>query len=450
LRADLECARIASWSAVSLVLFAAPPALANGRYPASNQLLFSPRDPDLVLLRTTFGILLSHDAGNSWAWLCEDALGISASLSVDPALAITANGTLVAGIYSGLQISPDTGCSWTSIGGGLTGQVVDLALRGASPHTVVALTSTYASDAGVDGSAGYVTQVYESTDDGASWSPLGAPLDPSVSAQTLEVAASDPQRLYVVGFRTDAPLTPLFYASDDSGLHWAEHVMPPLSGDLGVYIAAVDPANADLVYLRTEGAPTNGQSRLFVTTDAGRTFRAELALRGQMLGFALSPDGSTIYAGGTLDGLFVAARDALASPNPFHNVSLVPVRCLAMQGADLWACSDEASGGFLAGVSKDDGVTFAPRLQLHGIQGPISCAADTRAAQCSGTAFQQLCLSIGGCVSVDGGAEPGGGRTAAGASSSCGCSVAGRAGVIGLLGAAASIAAIAARRRRAW
>ncbi len=42
---------------------------ANGRFPASNQLTFSTDDPSFVALRTTFGILLSHDSGLSWSWL---------------------------------------------------------------------------------------------------------------------------------------------------------------------------------------------------------------------------------------------------------------------------------------------------------------------------------------------------------------------------------------------
>ena len=56
------------------LLLAPAPAFANGRFPASNQIVFSPSDPCLIVLRTTYGILPSHDNGNSWQFICEDAL----------------------------------------------------------------------------------------------------------------------------------------------------------------------------------------------------------------------------------------------------------------------------------------------------------------------------------------------------------------------------------------
>ncbi len=102
----------------SVLLLAAPPreARANGRLPTASQLLFSPSDPSLILLRTTFGILVSHDGGATWDWLCEAALGIASSQIIDPNVGITANGTVVAGFLDTLLISPNTGCDWAPRG----------------------------------------------------------------------------------------------------------------------------------------------------------------------------------------------------------------------------------------------------------------------------------------------------------------------------------------------
>ena len=60
-------------TAVAALLLVVPAreARANGRFPAANQLAHSPTDPKLFVLRTTFGILVSHDAGASWDWVCE-------------------------------------------------------------------------------------------------------------------------------------------------------------------------------------------------------------------------------------------------------------------------------------------------------------------------------------------------------------------------------------------
>jgi MYXO-CTERM domain-containing protein len=456
-----------------VALLLASPASANGRFPQSNQLLFSSSDSRLVVLRTTFGVLFSHDGGVTWSWLCEDAIGLPPTSSDDPSLGLTANETIVAGIYKGLEVSPDLGCTWSFVGGGLNQQLVaDLAVRPNTPAAVVAVTSTYDPDAGVEGGAGYSSRVYQSTDNGGTWSALGTPIDPTVIVTTIDVAASDPQRLYVSGFRVatqpNATNTPVLFVSTNAGSTWTERTtVPPLEHEVAVYIAAVDPTNADLVYLRTEGSATDmqSQSRLFVTSDAGQSFQIPLVSSGAIFGFALSPDGSKVYAGGAQDGLFVAQRAGLAMPNPFHKTSAIHVQCLATRGTELWACSDEASG-FIAGVSTDDGATFTAKLHLTGIQAPLACAADATAAQCSGASFDQLCENLGGCASGDaavdaasgGGSEGGtseGGADAGGSvpptgktpASSGGCSVAGGGGAAGAF-VALGITAIARKRRR--
>jgi len=450
--------------AAAVVLLVAASASANGRYPASNELLFSPTSANLVIQRTTFGILISHDAGTTWSWLCEDALGIAPSTNEDPTLGLTAANTLIAGVYGGLQVSYDTGCGWSYVPSLMNQHAVDIAVRSASPHSAVALISTYSPTVIPDSSIGYATRLYETTDDGKTWSAIGGPFDPTVSVSTVDVAASDPNRLYVTAFRSSTLFTPLLFVSVDHGASWSEHDMPMLSHDLGMYIAAVDPQDADLVYLRSAGAPNSaGRSRLFVTRDQGQTFQTALVLPGSMLGFALSPDGSMVYAGIEKGGLFAATRDGLlaaadagtpvavtvgdagGSTSPaFQQTSSIHVQCLATHGSELWACSDEVSG-FIAGVSLDNGTTFTPKLHIHDIEGPIACAADASAAQCTGAAFQQLCQTLRGCggdggmdasasVSGDGSAPDGAVEAApedAGSmknpshGSSCGCSTVG-------------------------
>jgi hypothetical protein len=337
-------------------------------------------------------------------------------------------------------------------------------VRPDSPHVVLALTSTYvSSDAGVS----QYSQVFQSTDDGATWAPLGVPIDPAVSVTTIDVAQSDSQRVYVSGTRGyGSTRTASLFVWTGQGDGWTENQLTAFDPTMedSIFIGAVDPVNADRVYVRSSAQPTGGQSRLFVSDDAGRSFvDAEtfqvpngglLSVTGEMLGFALSVDGSKIYAGTMEDGLFVASRADMI----FKKTSSIHVECLATRGSELWACSDEASG-FIAGVSTDDGVTFTPKLStVVGVQGPIACnagssgayacAADANASQCS-TAFQQFCDSYGPCTSSasdagtgdDAGSGPGARR-----SSSSGCSV-GVGGVTGL-GALCVAAVVAFGRRR--
>src|SRR3974390_858921 len=114
-------------AASAVALLASRPAAANGRYPAANQIVFSPTDPSVVVVRTTFGILPSHDDGTTWSWLCEDALGFPTMAIEDPELGLTAGGALVAGLsgpVTGLDVSGDTGCNFQCVGGPLAGQSI--------------------------------------------------------------------------------------------------------------------------------------------------------------------------------------------------------------------------------------------------------------------------------------------------------------------------------------
>jgi hypothetical protein len=431
----------------ALLLLSAPAAIANGRFPASSQVVFSPSDPQLIVARTTFGILLSHDAGTTWSWLCEDVLGISSTSVADPVLGLTAAGKLVAApqVTNGLVVSPDTGCNWHPATGPLRSELVqDLVVWAAAPDIVFALTSTYGPQAGADGGSGYTQQIYESTDDGENWSAIGAPIDPSALATAIEVAPDDMTRIYVTAIRTvNTTRTASLFVSTDSGAHWIERPAPfDPNTETGLYIAAVDPTNAGHVYLRTAGTSMVGApSRLLVTSDAGQTFQVALSLRGEMLGFALSPDGSKVYAGNVEQGLFVSTPSSPA----FQNVSAIPVRCLATRGADLWACSDEVHSGFIAGVSSDDGATFTAKLHLSAPP-LLACAADaTATVQCGGEPLQALCRVLSGCGGSDAG------RATTVSTKACGCSVVGQEHRTGAMAAAAGALgamALGARSRR--
>jgi photosystem II stability/assembly factor-like uncharacterized protein len=366
-------------------------ARANGRFPASNQIVFSPTDPNVVALRATFGVLLSRDSGATWSWLCEDVFGVSQSSPTDPVIALSASSMVAGpGLGAGLAVSPDLGCAWASAADPLRSQLVkDLVVTPQAPHAVLAVTSTYHMGAGTDGGPGYVQQLFASDDDGASWSAKGTPIDPATPVTTVDVAPGDPTRIYVSALRgAGQTRTASLFVSTDGGAAWVERPVPiDVTRESEVFIAAVDPQNADRVYLRTLGTA----SRLLVTDDAGQSFTSPLALEGPMNGFALSPDGAKVYAGGPEDGLFMATRDALA----FERRSAIHVQCLAARGPELWACSDEPSG-FIAGASDDDGATFIAKAHLVA-EPALACPADAAATQCGGDPWQSLCALLPGC-----------------------------------------------------
>ena len=102
--------------ASGLALTLASPAMANGRFPQASEIVFSPNHPHLVVMRTTFGLLISHDDGTTWQWICESSIGLGAAQQ-DPSYGVTQAGAIVGALRQGLSVSPDTGCNWAFVGG---------------------------------------------------------------------------------------------------------------------------------------------------------------------------------------------------------------------------------------------------------------------------------------------------------------------------------------------
>jgi photosystem II stability/assembly factor-like uncharacterized protein len=390
---------------VALALGGAQPALANGRFPASNGVLFAPGDTDTVVVRVTFGLLVTKDRGRSWGWVCERAIGFSGP--EDPTYVITKSGAIVAGLFDGLRVSRDGGCTWEAVR--TDGSVfVDVTLR--SDGAVLALASSY--DRHGDGGSLYKTQVWLSTDDARSFVALAPRFDPTLLGETVEVAPSDPQRVYVSAVRgDDVGRQGVLLVSVDGGKRWVERAVALEAKELAPFIAAVDPKHADRIYLRTSASPES-PTRLLVTENAGRTYRKLLGAKGPLLGFALTEDGARVQVGGPDDGLYTGSAGALA----LTETSKLKVQCLSRTAGALWACSSEG-GGFVAGVSVDEGATFEPRLHLRDIAGPIACAEGTAVARECALDWSKLQRELG--LGSDVGASP---SPSAGAPASAGAS----------------------------
>ena len=181
--------------AACATFLASPKARANGRFPEANAIFLGSAEPDLVILRLSFGMFISRDRGATWGWACEKTIGVSGV--EDPMYAVTPNGTIVGATYQGVVASSDKACSFTPAGGPLANLVfVDLAQKPSDPKTVLAFASSYDKQ-DADGGIQFVSQLFETTDEAKSWSPLGVPLDPYLLGETVDYAASDSNRVYV-------------------------------------------------------------------------------------------------------------------------------------------------------------------------------------------------------------------------------------------------------------
>ncbi|HEY3252535.1 MAG TPA: hypothetical protein VGJ91_01255 [Polyangiaceae bacterium] len=336
---------------------------ANGRYPKADQLLIAPDDAKFLAARSTFGFLISRDSGQHWDWICERAIGYSGVQ--DPTLGLMENGTLIASLSEGIARSADRGCNWAFSEAPLNDSpVIDLTVRKNAPNQALALVWDAQS-------VGYSSRILASDDNGRSFAAHGNPIDPSVLVTTLDTAPSNPQRVYASGTRSVAGVrSGWLFRSDDDGEHWSEYPVPfDPQLEQGVYIAAVDPEDADTVYLRTSSASV---SRLLKSHDGGQ--QIDVLYSGSLLAFALSPDGKQLYFGGE-DGL----HGGLAGDSTFEKRAGLRLLCLAASASTVYACSDEHSG-FTIGASSDGGFTFEPVLHLKTVRGPLACSAATCAS----------------------------------------------------------------------
>ncbi len=335
---------------------------ANGRYPLATQLVESPVDPSYLALRSTFGILQTFDAGKSWSWVCEQAAGYTDIR--DPTIALSGDGTLLVGADK-LNFTADRGCTWSASGFTAT-SVTDLAVDPTQPKRVVALVATS------DGQGQYTNRLFASDDGGRTF--------------TVDLAT---QRIYVTGKYWPAQVAAL-ESSDDGGATWSRKTIDAAGAALP-FIAAIDPTNADRVYVRTAGSDSDG---VFVTSDAGGSWMRIFTATGGIQGFALAPDGLSVAVGGPSSGVNVAS----VSDYQFQMTNILGPYCLRWTSAGLYACGKQNGDGFALGLSVDRGVTFAKVLELPSLA-PRACA--------SGSATTTICAPVWGPIATLIGADAG-------------------------------------------
>lgn len=438
------------------VLTSASAARANGRYPAAGQIAIDPGDPSHIVIRTTYGLVTSSDGGAHWSWICENAIGSNSF--EDPMMAITKDGSVLAGLFEGLNVTHDRGCQWDFAGQGLAMRfVVDLSTERADPaRSVLVISNGMGKDV-------FLTQFWESSDNAKTWTQAGVDLPNTFLAQTVDTAPSDPQRVYVSGRYGSPEYLGAIQRSKDRGKTWQSLSIPGSDSTRLPYIAAIDPKDPNLVYVRLDGDPKDS---LQISKNGGDTWTEAIVSPDSLLGFALSPDGATIaigtdVAGTDQGGLWTAPTSTLA----FTKVSALGIRCLTWTDQGLFACTDQYRDGFAAGLSTDGGKTFSPLLNLQTLCGPLACDPASSTGKICPDLWSLTQLTIQACkadAAPDGGSgdgssssampiktstsSSGGGQSAGG----CSCSAPGeaRASVLGGLFALGLSVLLGSRMKR--
>ena len=411
-------------------------AAANGRPPLTNGVFFRPGDAQSIYVRSTFGLLVSHDDGCSFRWVCEKAIGYGGEF--DPKYAIATDGTIFATTFTGLRVSRDGGCTWSTAPVGPGEIWVDAITIGPTGDVWVATAESAAPN-----------NVYRSTDGGETFTARGM-LSPTVWWKSVKVAPSDPQVVYVAGYQVAGAPTARLYRSDNAGEAWTEH---PLFGEQRdpptmkfgstpiVLVAAIDPDDPNIVLLTSiEANPPKGD-RLYRSTDGGVTFTQVLATTDKIRDVFYATDGSvyvaTLGSGGYRSTNRGAAFSPLAAPPQLG--------CLGQRSdGTLVGCGANWEPDFKAVARTTDAASWQKVFRFVELAGPVQCAPGTTVASMCEPLWPSLkelfgATGPGMCPAVPD--DPPKKPIAGG-----GCCDAGRSSSSGLL--VAGVVALALRRRR--
>jgi hypothetical protein len=349
------------------LVLAAGVAHANGRAPLTNGIFFKPGDPHSLYVRTTFGLLISHDDGCTFDWVCEQNIGYGGQF--DPKYAIATDGSIFATTFTGLRVSRDGGCSFQNVGPAIWVDAIDIGPTG----------EVWIGTA----ESGQPNDVYSSSDNGATFVSKGMQ-SPTIWWKAVKVAPTNAQRVYISGYQVAGPLpdggqmppTAHFLRSDDDGAHWTESPMTGvMMGPTPIVLAsAVDPANPDVVYMTSLGANPPSGDRVYRSTDAGMTWSEVVATTDPVRDVVIR-DANTVLVATQMGGSFVSTNGgvsfgAMASPPELECLGKAPDGTLVGCGAN-WAPD------FMAVAKSSDASTWTKVWRFVELAGPLSCPDGT-------------------------------------------------------------------------
>ncbi|HMJ55047.1 MAG TPA: hypothetical protein VK540_23385 [Polyangiaceae bacterium] len=407
LRSGMKCALTTALAV--MVLLVASGAKANGRFPRGEHLIEFPSDPNHLLLGATYGLLNTDDGGKNWYYICETGFSLyppptptdPSGYTGDPLLAVTADNSVLVGVQTWITKSSDRACNWAKVFEGPSKESIDdIAVAPSNKNIAVALVRPVL--------AGGI-RVYETTDGGATWAPIGTPLNMIVLGTTIDVDAQDPMHLMVTGITSYDPTanTGVFLNSANHGMTWTSSPIPNTNVDAQPYIAAVHPTDGKKVFVRTDEwtGTTDANDALVYTKDGGQTWTELLRPRGgdglgaKLYGFALSPDGNTALAGfgdPVEGGGRTVNRDVMGvykSTGADYSFGATPVAtfvesttCLTWTAKGIYVCgSPDGMTSYISfadDVSKVTSAGLTKIMQVNQLKGEPPCCSGRAVTTC--------------------------------------------------------------------
>ncbi len=352
------------------------------------QVATHPTNSDVLLATSTFGVLYSKDGGVTVDWICRSTLGYEGTF--EPNTAISDSGNLYVTSFEGLKVSTDDGCSWQAA----TGDIAGLWVEDVTVDTNGAVLAVTAAN-------GSPNIVAKSTD-GLSFTTVSVP-DPDAFWRSIRVAKSDPQVIYIGGYKLidnpppDQPaVSPLIYRSGDGGLTWTAIDTSPFA--FGQFpetsIAMISPTDPNLVYVHSPRENGESGSSLYRATD-GVTFELVLTSLDFFSALHFGSNG-TILAGTRTDGVKLSSDNGVT----WTNASQQPqMGCVSETADGTWiGCGSNFEPDNFAIATSTDGNTWTNGWDFTRIQGPLPCL--TQGQGCDGE-WMTLDVTFNGGGEVD-------------------------------------------------
>ena len=363
------------------LLLAAPGSvLANGRAPLTNGVHFAPGDNHSLYVASTFGLLISHDDGCTFDWVCEQAVGYNGTF--DPKYALAADGSIYATTFTGLHISRDGGCSFEVATAGLpVDDPGNFSQRWVDALDIGPTGEVWAGLA----DSGHPNDFFSSTDGGHTFASKGL-LSSTIWWKSVKVSPADARRVYVTGYQVSGTLPDggsmqpqaHLLRSDDDGATWN----PSALGDVHfgttpiVLVSAIDPTDKDKLFVTSLGAgsaPGPGD-RLYVSTDGGATLTEALSTADTIRDVVIV-DGTHVLAATENDGTYASTDGG----HTFAKETGTPqLECLGRRAdGKLFGCGQNWAPDFKAVAQSADGATWDKVFRFVELAGPLACPAGT-------------------------------------------------------------------------
>ena len=383
-------------------------ARANGRLPATQSISFQHGNENNIAVGLTFGLLLSHDGGKTWQWMCEGAVGYGGTY--DPAYAYSASGALFATTYNGFNVMRN-GCTFDATPEGKAF---------VSTNTIDGNGALYFAAAQVADAKNGIAQdfkIYRSTNDFMTL-PTGVQVadasDVSVWWQSIEVAPSNPKIVYLSGYRyipnpsgTGTMRDHLLFRSDNAGAAGSWTALPrtgmTLMPNSVIHLAGIWSNDAAHLYARVVYIDNTTTDAVYVSVDSGATWteivRAPDPFGAFVVRAAINSNGKhDLIAGTPAAGAKISHDDGMT----WTALAGAPhMNCLVENAAgELWACTQNYAVGQVAtddaGIMKSsDLASWTKVLRYQDLTDAVACGASTPQATMCATSWCIACAQLG-------------------------------------------------------